>query len=69
VPLQHLDTPHLDELVTLRLTGEPIAQRDKRGRRSAAVLAYLRTRPQGLADDAPPGAKPVTVTWMHRENG
>ena len=22
VPLQHLDTPHLDELVTLRLTGE-----------------------------------------------
>jgi hypothetical protein len=24
VPLQHLDTPHLDELVTLRLTGEPI---------------------------------------------
>ena len=27
VPLQHLDTPHLDELVTLRLTGEPIPQR------------------------------------------
>jgi hypothetical protein len=27
VPLQHLDTPHLDELVTLRLTGEPILGR------------------------------------------
>jgi Phage integrase, N-terminal SAM-like domain len=26
VPLQHLDTPHLDELVTLRLTGEPIPE-------------------------------------------
>jgi integrase len=47
VPLQHLDTPHLDELVTLRLTGEPIAQRAKRGRRSAEVLAYLRARPDG----------------------
>jgi len=42
VPLQHLDTPHLDELVTLRLTGQPIPQRAKRGRRSAEVLAYLR---------------------------
>ena len=47
VPLQHLDTPHLDELVTLRLTGEPIAQRAKRGRRSAELLAYLRARPEG----------------------
>ena len=47
VPLQHLDTPHLDELVTLRLTGEPIPQRAKRGRRSAEVLAYLRARPEG----------------------
>ncbi len=47
VPLQHLDTPHLDELVTLRLTGEPVAQRDKRGRRSAEVLAFLRGRPDG----------------------
>jgi hypothetical protein len=45
VPLQHLDTPHLDELVTLRLTGAPIAQRDKRGRRSTEVLAYLRRLP------------------------
>jgi len=42
VPLQHLDTRHLDELVTLRLSGEPIAQREKRGSRSAEVLAYLR---------------------------
>ena len=49
VPLQHLDTPHLDELVTLRLTGEPIPQRAKRGRRSAEVLAYLRARPEGAA--------------------
>lgn len=47
VPLQHLDTPHLDELVTLRLTGEPVPQRAKRGRRSAEVLAYLRARPEG----------------------
>ena len=47
VPLQHLDTPHLDELVRLRLTGEPIPQRSKRGRRSAEVLAYLRARPEG----------------------
>jgi len=47
VPLQHLDTPHLDELVTLRLTGEPIPQRAKRGRRAAEVLAYLRVRPEG----------------------
>lgn len=47
MPLQHLDTPHLDELVTLRLTGEPIAQRAKRGRRSAEVLAYLRAHPEG----------------------
>jgi hypothetical protein len=34
--------PHLDELLTLRLSGEPITQRAKRGRRSAEVLAYLR---------------------------
>jgi integrase len=47
LPLQHLDTPHLDELVTLRLTGKPVAQRDKRGRRSAEVLAYLRAHPDG----------------------
>ena len=63
VPLQHLDTPHLDELVMLRLTGEPIAQRDKRGRRSAEVLAYLRSRPEGagysdlLATFGEPGIK------------
>jgi hypothetical protein len=47
VPLQHLDAPHLNELVTLRLTGEPVAQRAKRGRRSAEVLDYLRARPEG----------------------
>ncbi|OBG19719.1 site-specific integrase [Mycobacterium sp. 852002-51057_SCH5723018] len=47
VPLQHLDTPHLDELVTLRLTGEPIPHRAKRGRRSAEVLAYLRAQSDG----------------------
>jgi len=63
VPLQHLDTPHLDELVTLRLTGESIAQRDKRGRRSAELLAYLRSRPDGagyselLAAFGEPGIK------------
>jgi integrase len=47
VPLQHLDTPHLDELVILRLAGQPIPQRAKRGRRSTEVLAYLRARPEG----------------------
>lgn len=47
VPLQHLDTPHLDELVTMRLTGKPVDPRAKRGRRSAEVLAYLRARPEG----------------------
>lgn len=47
VPLQHLDSPHLDELVTLRLTGEPIPHRARRGHRSAEVLAYLRARPEG----------------------
>ena len=31
----------------LRLTGEPIPQRAKRGRRSVEVLAYLRARPEG----------------------
>ena len=48
VPLQYLDTPHLDDLVTLRLTGEPIPQRAKRGHRSAEMLAYLRARPDGV---------------------
>ena len=65
LPLQHLDTPHLDELVTLRLTGEPVAQRAKRGRRSAEVLAYLRARPEGagyselLTTFGEPGIKAV----------
>lgn len=63
VPLQHLDTPQLDELVTLRLTGQPTRHRDKRGRRSAEVLAYLRARPEGagyaelLAALGDPGVK------------
>jgi hypothetical protein len=70
VPLQHLDTPHLDELVTLRLTGQPIPQHAKRGRRSAEVLAYLRACPQGagyselLAAFGEPGIKALDV-WCH----
>lgn len=47
VPLQHLDTRHLEDLVSLRLGGAPLTQRAKRGRRAAEVLAYLRGRPGG----------------------
>jgi integrase len=47
VPLQHLDTPHLEVLVTLRLGGTTLPQRAKRGRRAAEVLAHLRSRPDG----------------------
>jgi hypothetical protein len=49
MPLQHLDVPHLEDLVTLRLGGAPIPQRAKRGRRAAEILAYLRARPDGAA--------------------
>ncbi|ORB40940.1 tyrosine-type recombinase/integrase [Mycobacterium persicum] len=49
IPLQHLRTADLDALVTLRMAGQPVAQRDKRGRRSAEVLAYLRARPDGAS--------------------
>jgi len=42
VPLQHLRTADLDALVTLRMAGQPVAQSDKRGRRSAEVLTWLR---------------------------
>ena len=47
VPLQHLDTPHLDELVTLRLTGEPILIRhlgDSGGGHSACAVLLSRNR-------------------------
>jgi hypothetical protein len=47
VPLEHLDTRHLEELVTLRLSGAPLPQRARRGRRGAEILAYLRARPNG----------------------
>lgn len=49
IPLQQLRTADIDALVTLRMAGEPVAQRDKRGRRSAEVLAWLRTRPDGAS--------------------
>lgn len=49
VPLQHLRTADLDALVTLRMAGQPVAQRNKRGRRSAEVLAWLRARPVGAS--------------------
>jgi len=45
--LQQLRTADIDDLVTLRLTGTPVAQRDKRGRRAAEVLALLRQHANG----------------------
>ncbi|WP_179475591.1 site-specific integrase [Mycolicibacterium vinylchloridicum] len=45
--LQRLRTADVDALVTLRLEGKPVAQRDKRGRRAAEVLAFLRSQPDG----------------------
>jgi integrase len=45
--LQQLRTTDIDALVTLRLNGTPVAQRDKRGRRAAEVLALLRVRSDG----------------------
>ncbi len=47
IVLQQLRTSDIDALVTLRLDGEPVAERDKRGRRAAEVLAFLRDRPGG----------------------
>jgi integrase len=47
VPLQHLDTPHLEDLINLRLASAPLPQRARRGRRAAEVLAHLRARPDG----------------------
>ena len=40
-------TADIDNLVTLRLNGTPVAQRDKRGRHAAEVLALLRQHPGG----------------------
>lgn len=45
--LQQLRTSDIDALVTLRLNGTPISQRERRGRRAAEVLAYLRSRSGG----------------------
>jgi integrase len=45
--LQQLRTADVDALVILRLEGMPVAQRDKRGRRAADVLAFLRSHPDG----------------------
>jgi integrase len=45
--LQQLRSADIDALVTVRLTGAPVAQRDKRGRRAAEVLTFLRARPDG----------------------
>lgn len=49
IPLQQLRTADIDALITLRMAGAPVAQRDKRGRRSAEVLAWLRARPNGAS--------------------
>ncbi|MCP9276585.1 MULTISPECIES: site-specific integrase [Mycolicibacterium] len=48
IPLQHLRTADIDALVTLRLNGAPVAQRDKRGRRAAEVLTLLRQHADGV---------------------
>lgn len=45
--LQQLRTSDIDALVTLRLNGTPVSQSEKRGRRAAQVLAFLRQRPDG----------------------
>lgn len=45
--LQQLRTADIDALVTVRLSGTPIAQRDKKGRRAAEVLTFLRGQPEG----------------------
>lgn len=45
--LQQLRPSDIDALVTLRLNGSPVSQSDKRGRRAAQVLAFLRLRPDG----------------------
>jgi hypothetical protein len=47
MPVQQLRMADIDDLVTLRLNGTPVAQRDKRGRRAAEVLALLRQHPTG----------------------
>lgn len=49
ITLQQLRTADIDALVTLRMAGAPVAQRDKRGRRSVEVLAWLRARPDGAS--------------------
>ena len=45
--LQQLRAANIDDLVTLRLNGTPVTQRDKRGRRAAEVLAMLRQHSDG----------------------
>lgn len=47
IGLQHVRTADIDALVTVRLSGTPIRQRDKRGRRAAEVLIFLRERAEG----------------------
>lgn len=49
VPLQQLRTSDLDGLVTLRLSGEPVPQRAKRGRRAAELLRFLRDNQDGAS--------------------
>lgn len=45
--LQQLRTADIDALVTVRLSGAPVTQRDRRGRRAAEVLTLLRGQPEG----------------------
>ena len=65
IPLQRLRTADLDALVTLRMAGQPVAQGDKRGRRSAEVLVFLRRRPEGPATPSytPSSATPARGRW------
>ncbi|WP_255506128.1 hypothetical protein [Mycolicibacterium sp. 018/SC-01/001] len=48
MPLQRLRAADIDLLVTVRLSGALVAQRDKRGRRAAEVLTFLRQHPDGV---------------------
>ncbi|WP_237077166.1 site-specific integrase [Mycobacteroides abscessus] len=50
MPLQQLRTADLDALITERMSGgQPVVPHGQRGRASAAVLTWLRTRPERTA--------------------
>lgn len=69
IALQQLQASDIDALVTLRLNGTAVTQRDKRGRRAAEVLAFLRERSDGaqygeiLTALGKPGIQALTGWW------